>query len=194
MRTTGIVRYSGMVAKRMRAWEASGYRRRQPLEAADTRGVLEKPRPLQFDKIFDKPQPPRVQSTQILVSILTSSSALAPDFIRGFPAEYLIAHSVRAVLISIAHRDKFRDGGRCLTKLQQSSAPVFRDLERGGKLRQAVRCASCVPVASRDSWNDEARLRNAAGARCRVACARWPRVRCANRNRLGRRFRERFAK
>jgi hypothetical protein len=69
--TTGILTDCGMVAKRTCAMEASRYRRRQPLSTASAQGVLSKPRTYTFGKIFPKPQPPRVQSSQILGSILT---------------------------------------------------------------------------------------------------------------------------
>jgi hypothetical protein len=79
-----------MVAKRMNVLEASGYRYLQPLKAVDTQGVLAKTPPYTFDKIFDKPQPPRVQSTQILTSMITASRS-GTGFIRGFTGEYAIA-------------------------------------------------------------------------------------------------------
>jgi len=63
----------------MRVLEAPWYRRRQLPKAVGTRGVLAKTPPTTFDKIFDKPQPPRVQWTQILAACLLCC-AYAPDF------------------------------------------------------------------------------------------------------------------
>jgi hypothetical protein len=124
-----------MVAKRLRALEASRYRRRQPLKAVGTRGEFwRKTPPSTFDKIFDKPQPPRVQRTQILARMITVSR-LSSGFLRGLPAKNAIAHSACRLHIGVQRvkcpRAVMPD------KRQQRSVPFFR-IKRDGKLRQAA--------------------------------------------------------
>jgi hypothetical protein len=124
-----------MVAKRLRALEASRYRRRQPLKAVGTRGEFwQKPPPSTFDKIFDKPQPPRVHRPQILARMITVSR-LSPGFLRGLPAKNAIAHSACRLHIGVQRvkcpRAVMPD------KRQQRSVRFFR-IKRDGKLRQAA--------------------------------------------------------
>jgi hypothetical protein len=82
MRTSGILRCPGTLTERRHAREALRYRRRQPPKAVGTRGKIRKAPSVIFDKIFDKPQPPRVQRSQILVSMLTRSRS-TPGVLRG---------------------------------------------------------------------------------------------------------------
>jgi len=71
-----------MLSKRIHAWEASWYRYLQPLKAVGTRGAIGKTPPAISDKIFDKPQPPRVQWPQNLAGILTGARSTT-GVIRG---------------------------------------------------------------------------------------------------------------
>ncbi len=139
-----------MVAKRLRAWEASRYRRRQPLKAVGTRGEFWRKTPFStFDKIFDKPQPPRVQRPQILARMITVSR-LRPGFLRGLPAKNAIAHS--ACRLDIGVQRVKRPRAVMPDKMQQRSVPVFGSSATGncGKPRARTSSAPSMERARSD--------------------------------------------
>src|SRR3954466_15802236 len=76
-----------------------------------------------FDKIFDKPQPLRVQRPQILASMLTVSRP-GTGFLRGLTADNAIARGACCPDIDM-YRVKFQRAVMS-DETQQSSAPVFR--------------------------------------------------------------------
>ena len=105
-----------------------------------------------FDKIFDKPQPLRVQRPQILASMLTVSRP-STAFLRGLTAENAIARGACRPDIAM-HRIKFQRAVMS-DETQQSSAPVFRSSLTGncGKPRARAPCAPSTERAKSISRN-----------------------------------------
>ena len=105
-----------------------------------------------FDKIFDKPQPPRVQRPQILAGMLTVSRP-STGFLRGLTADNAIARGACRPDIDM-YRIKFP---RVVMsdETQQSSVPVFRSSVTGncGKPRARAPCAPLTERAKSTSRN-----------------------------------------
>lgn len=106
---------------------------------------MAKPPPSTFDKIFDKPQPPRVQRTQILARMITVSR-LSPGFLRGLQAKNAIAHSACGLHKGVQRVKCSR--AVMPEKMQQRSVTVFRSGMTGNCGKPRAR-TSCVPLMER---------------------------------------------
>ena len=195
-RTPGIVSYYGMVAKRnARIGCILIPAPTTTLSCRHPGRIWQKTPPNTFDKIFDKPQPPRVQWTQILAGMLTVLR-FGPDF---YGELQLI---MRSLIAGAAPTPRKIRGAVMPDKMQQSSGVLFSTgvtgnygkrrplctiissgarhapLDRVGLIRHratfaACRFASAMIIAAGVGWIRKTLPRQQIGRGCGQRLQRW---------------------